>query len=109
MTYTTAQIWVIIILMGVGSFLVRFSFLGLIGDKELPAWILRVLRYTPVAVLPALVAPLVMWPTATDGTPDPARLLAAVATFSAGYLSKNVFVAIFCGATTLYTMLYLFG
>ena len=40
---------------GIGTFLVRFSFLGLIGNRDLPPWLLRHLRYTPVAVFPALV------------------------------------------------------
>ena len=74
MTYSDAQIWTIIVLLGVGTFLIRFSFLGLIGSRKLPEWALRHLRYTPVAVLPGLVAPLVLFPAATDGNPDPARL-----------------------------------
>lgn len=109
MSYSTGEIWLIIAIMGIGTFLIRFSFIGLIGDRKLPDWVLRHLRYTPVAVLPALVAPLVMWPAATDGALDPARLAAATVTLFAGYLSKNLFIAIICGASTLYLMLYLLG
>jgi uncharacterized membrane protein len=58
MSYSDAQIWIIIVLLGVGTFLIRFSFLGLIGNRELPEWVLRHLRYTAVAILPAMVAPL---------------------------------------------------
>ena len=62
MSYSDGQIWTIIAMMGVGTYLIRFSFLGLVGNRKLPEWALRHLRYTPVAVLPGLVAPLVLMP-----------------------------------------------
>ena len=109
MSYSTANIWLIIALVGVGTFLIRFSFIGLIGDRKMPDWVLRHLRYTPVAVLPGLVAPLVLWPEATGGTPDPARLLAALSAIAIGYVTRNVLAAIVGGVTVLYTTLYLLG
>ena len=33
MTYSTAEIWTIIVILGIGTFLIRFSFLGLIGNR----------------------------------------------------------------------------
>lgn len=102
MNYSAAEIWTIIGVMGIGTFLIRFSFLGLIGDRPMPQFVLRLLRYTPVAVLPAMVAPLVLWPAATDGQFDPVRMLAALATVAVGLWSRNVLWAIFAGALTLY-------
>ena len=102
-----APVWFIILALGLGTFLIRFSFLGLIGDRTLPPWVLRHLRYTAVAVLPALVAPLVLWPTATDGAPDPARMAAAGATLVVGMLTKSVIWAIAAGAGTLFGLLAL--
>lgn len=102
-------VWLVIIALAIGSFLIRFSFLGLIGDRPMPEWVLRHLRYTPVAVLPGLVAPLVLWPAATGGSPDPARLSAALMTLIVGYFSRNVLAAILSGAATLYGMLFLLG
>lgn len=109
MNYTTAEIWLIIALMGVFTFLIRFSFLGLIGDRPLPPLFLKLLRYTPVAVLPAMVAPLAVWPQATGGDPDPTRLLATATTLIVGYWRKNVIQAIIAGAVVLYAGLYLTG
>jgi branched-subunit amino acid transport protein len=105
----STPIWTIIIAMGIGTFLIRFSFLGLIGDRDLPPWVLRHLRYTAVAVLPALVAPLVIWPEATDGMLDPARLAAAVATLAVGMITKSVIWAIAAGGSTLFGLLYMLG
>lgn len=99
--YSDATIWLIIAGLAVGTFAVRFSFLGLLGRRELPGWLLRYLRYTPVALLPALIAPLVLWPPATGGSPDLARLAAAAATLAAGMATKSVLAAILAGAAVL--------
>lgn len=109
MTLTDAQIWLIVILLGVGTYLIRFSFLGLIGDRPMPAIVLRLLRYTPVAVLPAMVAPLVVWPDATGGHFDAVRVLAAIAALAVGVWKKQLLWAIGAGALTLYVGLYLTG
>lgn len=102
-------LWIVIVGMAVGSFALRFVFIGLVGDRPMPAWLLRHLRYTAVAILPALVAPLVLWPPATGGATDLPRLLAGLATVAAGALTRNVFAAMFAGAGTLYGLLYLIG
>ncbi len=103
------QIWLVILTLGLGTYLLRWSFLGAIGNRPLPIWAERLLRYTAVAVLPALVAPLVVWPAATNGQPDPARLTAAAATLAVGLLTKNTLAAILAGGLTLFGMPYLLG
>lgn len=102
-------IWLVIAILGVGTYLIRFSFLGLLGGRDLPEWLLRHLRYTPVAVLPGLVAPLVLWPAATGGQIDPPRLAAALVTQAVGLWLRNVIVAILAGAATLYGLIWLTG
>jgi branched-subunit amino acid transport protein len=104
MSYSDAQIWGIVALLGLGTFLIRFSFLGLIGDRPLPDWLLRHLRYTAVAILPALVAPLVLWPQATGGETDASRLAAAAATVGVGYATKNPIWGILAGFATFFGM-----
>ncbi|MCV6823213.1 MULTISPECIES: AzlD domain-containing protein [Halocynthiibacter] len=107
MNYSLANIWLIIVLLGAGTYLIRFSFLGLLGGVQLPEWVLRHLRYTPVALIPGLVAPLVIWPAATGGETDPARLIAAVVTILVGYFTKSLVPAILAGGASLYLALYL--
>ncbi|MBD3664427.1 AzlD domain-containing protein [Sulfitobacter aestuariivivens] len=103
----TAILWIVIIALGMGSFMLRFSFLGFVGARNMPAWLLRHLRYTAVAILPALVAPQVFWPAATDGQLDPARLAAAAVTLSVGVMTKNAVAAILAGAGVLFALLNL--
>jgi branched-subunit amino acid transport protein len=105
----TGTLWTVIILLGLGSFGLRFMFTGLVGDRAMPTWLLRHLRYTAVAILPALVAPQVVWPSATDGVFDIPRAAAAIAALTVGLLTKNVLMAVLGGAVTLYGLLYLLG
>ena len=102
MTQPDWLIWAVIAGLGLGTYAIRFSFLGLVGDRPLPGWLLRALRYTPVAVMPGLVAPLVLWPEATGGAPDPARLAAAAATLAVGASTRSVVGAVLAGMVALY-------
>lgn len=101
--------WIVLIVLGIGSYTLRFSFLGLIGNRPLPSWLLRHLRYTAVAILPGLVAPLVLFPAATGGAFDLPRVLAALATVAVGLWRRDVLMGILAGAVTLYAGLWLTG
>lgn len=105
----TVEIWVVILALGIGTYLIRFSFIGMVGDSTLPEWLLRMLRYVPVAVMPGLVAPLVVWPQATGGAPDAARLLAAAAALTIGAWRRSVIGAVFGGMGVLYLALWALG
>lgn len=107
--FEPTTLWIVIIGMAVGSFALRFVFIGLVGNRTMPAWLLRHLRYTAVAILPALVTPLVIWPSATGGTPDAPRLVAALVTIAVGLATKSVVAAMVTGAGTLWGLLYLLG
>lgn len=99
--------WTVVAVLGIGTYLMRFSFLGFLGNRILPWWLVRGLRYTAVAVLPALVAPAVLWPEVTHGQPDPARLLAAAATVIVGAWTRQMMAAIAIGAAVLFGVQYL--
>jgi branched-subunit amino acid transport protein len=54
----TAVVWAIIAAIAVGTWLIRLSFLALLGRiGVIPPLLLRILRLIPVAVLAAIVAP----------------------------------------------------
>jgi 4-azaleucine resistance transporter AzlC len=104
-----SEVWTVILGLGLATFLIRFSFLGLIGDRALPEWALRLLRYVSVAVMPGLVAPLVVWPDAAGGAPEPARMTAAAAALAFGAATRSVLGAIGAGMAALYLALWAFG
>ena len=103
------DIWPIIIGLAIGTYIIRFSFLGIIGDRPIPLWFERELKYVGVAILPGLIAPWVLWPAATGGEPDPARLAAATIALFVGVTTRNVLWAILSGFIVLYAMLFAMG
>ena len=109
MNYTMTEIWIIILALGVGTFVIRFSFLGILGNRALPLWLLRHLRYTAVGILPAMVTPLVLWPEATGGQMDPSRIAAASLALAVGLWTKNAIWAIVVGMATLRGIGWLMG
>ena len=100
------RIWTVILALGAGTFLIRYSFIGLVGDRQLPGWATRLLRYVPMAVMPGLAAPLVVWPQATGGETDPARVLAALIALAIGTATRSVLGAIVGGMGALYLALW---
>lgn len=97
----SGTIWTVILAMGGGTLVLRYSFLGLIGRRELPEWLLRPLRYTPVAVIPGLVAPQVFRPVEATGLPDPVVLTVAAVTLGVGIWRKHPIWAMLAGGATL--------
>lgn len=109
MSLSPTQLWIVIGLMGLGTFLLRFSFLALLGKRELPEGLLRLLRYTPVAVIPGLMAPQIFLPALGETGPDPVKLVAALVTVAVGVWAKNVIGAMIAGIATLALMTWLIG
>lgn len=101
------QVWIIIIAMGIGTYLIRFSFLGLIGNRKLPSWLVKMLRFTPVAVLPGVVAPMLIGNE--DALADPLRLSASLVTLVVGLLTHNVLYAIVAGLGVFFGLGALIG
>lgn len=57
-SYTGPIVWGLILVIGVLTFLIRLSFIGLFGYlDEIPPRIAHALRFVPAAVLAALVLP----------------------------------------------------
>ena len=96
MTLTTPVIWSTIIGLGVASFLIRFSFLGLLGDWRPPAWAGRMLTYLPMAMMPALAAPLAVMPKGAEAG-DPLRIGCALLTLAVGVATRNLLAAMVTG------------
>lgn len=108
MSYSTGMTWTIIIALGVGTFLLRFSFLGIMGRRAFPEWLQRHLRYTAVGVLPGLAIPIVL-SRGADGSLNPVSLAAAAGTVLVGVATRNTLAGILGGGLTLFLLPYLIG
>ncbi|MGF1446317.1 MAG: AzlD domain-containing protein [Pikeienuella sp.] len=90
------KIWLAIFGLAAATYAIRFSFIGFVGGRPVAPWVRRVLAFVPAAVLPALIAPMVL----TDGGAlvlDAPKLLSAGAAFAAGIATRNVLAGILGG------------
>lgn len=55
-TYLSAtQSWIVVIGLAVGTFLIRYSFIGLLADRDMPPWLERALKLMVPAIFAAIV------------------------------------------------------
>jgi branched-subunit amino acid transport protein len=97
-----ATTWTMIVVMGIGTWLIRFSFLALIGRAgPIPPIVGRILRLIPAAVLTALVVPGVAY---SGGSFDlgTARFLAALVAAGVAWRTRNVTATIAVGMAILW-------
>lgn len=90
-------IWAMIFGLAAATYLLRVSFLGLIGGRRLPPAVLRGLSFVPVTVLPALVAPAVFTDQAGAFDLDPAKLVPAAVTVGVGMAGRSLLPALLAG------------
>ena len=101
---TDGLIWSVIVGLAVITYLIRWSFIGLIGDRPVPKPIAEALEFVPVTVIPALVAPAVF--TGTDGefAIVPAQILAALAALGVGMAARKLLPALLAGAVVFFVV-----
>ena len=98
--------WLIVLVIGAGTYLLRLSFIGVLGTRPMPLWAQRPLKYVAPAVLAALVLPAVLLVEGdADVTPlgNPRFLAAAVAAIVAWRL-RNVAAVIIVGMVLLWIL-----
>ncbi|MEM7508754.1 MAG: AzlD domain-containing protein [Pseudomonadota bacterium] len=95
-----AYVWTVIVGLGVASALIRYSFLGFLRGRDLPAGLQRALAFVPVAAFPAIFMPMVMFDAVGDWA-DPSRPIAGAAALLVGVASRSMLAAIVAGMTVL--------
>lgn len=107
---SNTAIWIIIIGMGIITYLERASFFMLLGRWEMPALLTRSLRFTPAAVLSALVLPAVVYNSGEfDVSLGNLRLIAAVVASLVAWYTKNILLTIAAGMISLWVGTWLVG
>ena len=102
-------IWLILLLGGLVTFGIRFSFVYLFGRIEIPVTVRRALHYVPPAVLSAIIFPeLFLHYDALDLSLGNTRLLAGIVAILVAAWTKNSLLTILAGMAAL-LLLQLFG
>lgn len=84
--------------MALVTFLLRYPLLALVGRIELPDLLIRALRYVPVAVLTAIIIPMMLMPQGEmDIAPANAYLVAGLFSATIAWRAKNLLLTIGLG------------
>jgi branched-subunit amino acid transport protein len=100
--YSTATVWTVLGVIGLGTLLLRVSFIALLGRVEdIPPLTMRILRLIPAAVLAAIVAPAL---THSAGPFDIAtdRFVAGVVAAVVAWRTRNVLATLVVGMGVLW-------
>lgn len=103
-TYSTQAIWMMVGAVAVGTWLLRLSFIALLGRVEqVPPQVSRILRLIPAAVLAAITAPAL---THSTGAFDlgTARFAAGVIAALVAWRTRNVLATIGAGMGALWLL-----
>lgn len=98
-------LWLLIVVIGLGTFALRLSFIHFWGRIELPQIVHRALRFIPAAVLAALVVPALVRPEGViDFSPHNLRLIAGLLAAAVALLTRNVLFTLAAGMAALWLL-----
>lgn len=98
-------LWLAIIGMGLITYTIRLSLLGLLERVELTAVTHRALKYVPIAVLSAIIMPEMLLPGGTlDLSWGNGRLLAGLIAIAIAWKSKDVLWPVAIGMVVLWLL-----
>jgi len=95
-----AEIWMILAVAGLLTYLTRLSFIALLGKWSPPRWVSRALRFVPPAVLTAIILPELLIRD-NHFLPANPRLLAGIVAAGVAWRTKNVILTIAVGMAVL--------
>nr|WP_283102392.1 AzlD domain-containing protein [Haloplanus sp. XH21] len=100
------SIWGVVLVVGVLTFCIRYSFIYLSGRIDgMPPRLEHALRFVPAAVLAALVAPAVVQPGPTvTATLVDGRIAAGLVAGVVAWRTEDMFATIVAGMLTLWAV-----
>ena len=102
---TPLALWLTLICIGLLTFAIRLSFISLFGRREIPTFLLSVLRFVPVTVLSAIIFPaLFLYGNRLDLSLSNTRLLAGILAAVVAWRTKNVLLTIVVGMAGLWLL-----
>ncbi len=95
-------LWIVIIVSGLLTFAIRLSFILLLDKIKISTLIEQALRFVPLTVLAAIIAPALFLPRGPlDLSLSNARLIAGIIAILIAWRTKNVFLTIIVGMACL--------
>lgn len=95
-------LWVTIIIIGLLTLGIRLSFMVFMGKLQVSPIVQQALRFVPIAVLSALIAPALFFPSGSlNISLSNIRLLAGILAILVAWRTKNVLLTILSGMACL--------
>ncbi len=92
------SLWLTMLFAGLVTYLIRLSFILIVGQRPVPPLLRRALRLVPPAVLTAIIFPEVFMPSGQlDISFGNARLLAGLVAILVAWRTKNAVLTIIIG------------
>jgi branched-subunit amino acid transport protein len=99
------NLWLVILVGGLLTFLIRLSFILLIGQRQIAPWLRRGLRFVPTAVLTAIILPeLLVQNGHLDVSLSNARLLAGLLAGLVAWRTRSAVLTILAGMVALWVL-----
>ena len=103
------NIWLIIGIIGLGTYLIRLSFIGIFGKVGVPGYIERPLRFVAPAVLAAIAIPELVAPAgAVDLSFGNLRLIAGFVAIVVAWKVRSMGPTIIAGMVSLWLLDWIF-
>ena len=103
-------LWLLILAAALIVFLQRASFIVIFSEWPMPPWLMRALKFVPIAVFPAIVAPLFL---KTNGAWDLSLfnpgIIAGLAAIAVSWSTRNLIATLVSGMVTLWFLQWLFS
>ncbi len=105
MSIANSTFWIIVLALTLGNYGFRLSFIAIFGQKTIPPLLERLLRFVPIAVLPALIVPAIVFQKGilSIGFDNP-RLLAGFAAAFVAWKTENMLATLGAGMGILWLL-----
>jgi branched-subunit amino acid transport protein len=95
--------WLIILAMGIVTYAIRLSLIGVLEKLTLPPIVTRGLRFVPPAVLSAIILPEVLQPAGRiDVSLANPRLLAGIVAALVAWRTRNIVATVLAGLAVVW-------
>jgi branched-subunit amino acid transport protein len=98
-------LWLMLLVIGAITYAIRLSCIGLLGQRDMPALLLKALRFVPIAVLPAIILPQLFLRnnTLALSIQNP-RWIAGILAAIVAWRTRNVLLTIAVGMVALWVL-----
>jgi branched chain amino acid efflux pump len=103
-------LWLMLLGIGCVTYAIRLSCIGLLGQKDMPALLLKALRFVPITVLPAIILPELFLRnnTLALSIQNP-RWIAGILAAIVAWRTRNVLLTIAVGMIALWVLEFVIG